>query len=195
MAVNINNVVFSTSTGNLEVSTTTSSDLIYKQLSDNGIVFMPSFSSGATSIPMFNVGWSTGSWTNLGGVIPFSYTGGGGYYNVSSCYNTSTYRFTAPWNGLYFFKQHIYIYGNNSTVTWYTHPLFMVNGSYVTRRPGGPPYRMRLYGIPASFGQDTDCCEQIYLNVGDYVQVAQPMSGTVQGLQAYSAWAGVYLGN
>jgi hypothetical protein len=54
---------------------------------------------------------------------------------------------------------------------------------------------MRLYGLPSSYGYDTDCCEQIYLTAGDYVQVYQPSSGTVQGYRQYSAWAGAYLGN
>lgn len=147
-------------------------------------------------MPLFNVGWANvNNWATINGIVPFAFTGGSGYVNVGGCYNPGNYRFTAPWTGLYYFKQHIYIYGNNATVGWYTHPLFLVNGSQTLRRPGGTPYRMRLYGLPANLGYDTDCCEQIYLAAGDYVQVYQPSVGTVEGYQSYSAWAGAYLGN
>lgn len=181
--------------GTSVVATDSSNNNIFQQLS-TGQVLMPTTSAGASLIPLFNVGWSTSNvWTSINGIIPFSYTGGSGYYNVGSCYNTGTYAFTAPWTGLYFFKQHVYIYGNNATIGWYTHPLFLVNGSQTTRRPGGTPYRMRLYGLPANYGYDTDCCEQIYLSPGDYVQVYQPSVGTVEGYQSFSAWSGAYLGN
>jgi hypothetical protein len=181
--------------GTSVIAKDSSNNNIYQQLS-TGEVMMPTTSEGAPLMPLFNVGWANvNAWSAINGVVPFAYTGGSGYFNVGGCYNTGNYRFTAPWTGLYFFKQHIYIYGNNATVGWYTHPLFLVNGSRSTRRPGGIPYRMRLYGLPANYGYDTDCCEQIYLTAGDYVQVEQPSAGTVEGYQSYSAWSGAYLGN
>ena len=175
----------------LTVTDSSSNQLFYQD--SNGVTYRPRLSGGGTSIPLFNVGWS-GGWITMGGVIPFAYTGGDGYQNVGSCYNTGNYRFTAPWTGVYLFKQHIYIYGNNSTYGWYCHPQFNVNGSYTVRRPGGTPYRMRLYGLYASYGQDTDCCELIYLTAGDYVEVYVPVSGTVQGYASYSSWSGSYMG-
>lgn len=165
---------------------------IFNQLS-TGQITMPTASSGAARIPLFSVGWNAG-WTDVGGIIPFSYTGANGYINVGNCFNTTTYAFTAPWSGLYLFKENIYIYGPNATQTWYTHPLFLVNGSSTARRPGGTPYRIRLYGLRADNGHDTDCSELIYLLPGDYVQVQLPRSGTVQGYGQYSNFIGCYLG-
>lgn len=192
MPIDVNGTVITG--GTTVVATDTTNNKIYEQ-STGGIVNMPRTSSGAALLPMFVVGMGTGTWRTFNGYVAFTATGGSGYTNVGNCYNTSNSRFTAPWTGLYLFKQHIYIYGNNSTPGWYTHPLFTVNGSSTQRRPGGTPYRMRLYGLYASYGQDTDCCELIYLTAGDYVEVYNPTNGTIQGYESYSAWSGAYLGN
>lgn len=192
MPIDVNGTVITG--GTTVVATDTTGNKIFEQ-STGGIVNMPRTSSGAALLPMFVVGMGTGAWRTFNGYVAFTATGGSGYTNVGNCYNTINSRFTAPWTGLYLFKQHIYIYGPNSTHTWYTHPLFTVNGSSTLRRPGGTPYRMRLYGLYASYGQDTDCCELIYLTAGDYVEVYNPASGTIQGYEAYSAWSGAYLGN
>ena len=156
---------------------------------------MPRTSSNTALTSLFNVGMGTDTWRNLGGVVIFNYTGGGGYTNVGSCYNTGNGRFTAPWTGLYLFKHHIYCYGPDSTYSWYFHPLYLVNGSATLRRPGGTPYRIRQYGLRADYGQDSDCCELIYLTAGDYVEVYTPRSGTMQGYPPYSTYCGAYLGN
>ncbi len=141
--------------GNTVTITDSSGNKIYGQ-NNSGIVNMPQTSAGATLIPLFNVGMGSDGWRDLGGVVIFNYTGGSGYINIGSCYNTSNGRFTAPWTGLYLFKHHIYCYGNNVTHTWYFHPLYLVNGSQTTRRPGGTPYRIRQYGLNASYGQDSE---------------------------------------
>jgi hypothetical protein len=193
MPININGT---TVTGGTTVTITDSSgNKIYGQ-NAGGIIDMPQTSNGSTLIPMFNVGMGTDTWRDLGGIVIFNYTGGSGYMNVGSCYNTSNGRFTAPWTGIYLFKHHIYCYGpNGSEYTWYFHPLYLVNGSSTTRRPGGTPYRIRQYGLYASYGQDSDCCELIYCIAGDYVEVYTPRGGTMQGYPPYSAYSGAYLGN
>ena len=192
MPFNINGT---TITGGTSVTATdASSNKIYQQLS-TGQVLNPVNSSNTVLTPMFNVGWSaTGGWTVVSGIVPFSYTGGSGYYNVNSCYNTTTYAFTAPWTGLYLFKQHVYTYGNNATIGWYYHPLFYVNGSTSVRRPA-TPYRMRLYGMPASYAVDGDCCELIYLTAADYVQAGLAVNGTIEGYSTYSVFSGAYISN
>lgn len=193
MPVNIGGTII---TGGTTVTVTDgSSNELYKQ-SSTGVVTKQKTSQGGDYLPMFNVGWSASEWTSIAtGVVPFDGTTGSGYYNVGGCYNTSTYRFTAPWSGVYLFKVHIYIYGNTSTYSWYTHPFINVNGSTVTRRNMNySPYRIRLYGLYSSYGQDTDMCDIVNLTAGDYVEQYNITSGTVQGYPPYSSWSGAYLG-
>lgn len=199
MGINIANTVLTGPSGNSVSVADSSGNLIYKQDS-SGYVHGIQTSGGSALTPMFNVGApDTGAWvsltTSVWNTIPFNYTSGGGYTNVNSCYNTSTYRFTAPWNGIYMFKMHLYIYAPNGTYGWYIHPQFAVNGSVGARRPYTTPYRMRLFGIPASYGHDTDCCELINLVAGDYVQVMLYTNGSTQYYSPYCAWAGSYVGS
>jgi len=192
MPINVNGTIL---TGGTSLSVTdASSNVLYKQ-NTAGIVSKPTNSSGTILTPMFNVGWSAGGWTSLGGVVVFDYTSGSGYLNVNSCYNTSNGAFTAPFTGLYLFKHHIYCYGPDSTYTWYFHPLYLVNGSLSLRRPGSTPYRIRQYGMRADYGYDSDCSELIYLTAGDYVQVYTPMNGTMQGYAPYCTFNGSYISN
>ena len=177
------------------VVTDASGNKTYQQNSA-GQVLLPRTSANTSLNPLFNVGLgSNGAWVTLSGAVIFSYTGGSGYTNIGNCYNITNGRFTAPWTGLYLFKHHIYCYGNNSTYTWYFQPLYTVNGSSSLRRPGGPPIRIRQYGLYASYGQDTDCCELTYLTAGDYVNVSLTANGTMQGLDSYSSFSGAYLGS
>jgi hypothetical protein len=177
--------------------TDASSNKVYYQ--DNaGCVMKPQTSANATLLPLFNVGWGTGGWISMstGGYnVPAAYTSGSGYMNVGGCYNTSTYRFTAPWTGLYLFKAHIYHYYPDSSYGYYYHPFFTVNGGASTRQPGGPPYRIRQYGLYGSYGGDSDFCELKYLTAGDYVNWYTGVGGGMQGYANYSAWSGAYLGN
>lgn len=193
MPIDINGT---TITGGTTVITTDSSGNKLYQQSTAGIVNMPRTSSDSPLTPLFNVGMNNSGWTDLGGIVQWTYTAASGYVNVGSCFNTSNSRFTAPWTGLYLFKHHIYCYGiDGGTYSYYFHPLYLVNGSQTVRRPGGTPYRIRQYGLYASYGQDSDCCELIYLTAGDYVEVYCPRSGTMQGYGPYSAFSGAYLGN
>lgn len=193
MPVDINGT---TLTGGTSLSVTdASSNVLYKQ-SSAGIVSKPVNSGGGTVTPMFNVGMgSVSGWRTLGGIVIFNYTSGSGYMNVNGYYNPSNGAFTAPFTGLYLFKHHIYCYGPDATYGWYFHPLYMVNGNTAFRRPGGTPYRIRQYGIRADYGQDSDCCELIYLTAGDYVQVYTPGGGTMQGYEAFSSFSGSYISN
>ena len=193
MPINVNGITING--GSTILVTDDSSNRLYEQ-SAVGIVNMPRNSAATTLLPLFNVGMNNSGWTNLGGVVQWT-TGasGSGYTNIGNCFNTNNGRFTAPWTGLYLFKHHIYSYGPNSTIGWYYHPLYLVNGSSTLRRPGGTPYRMRNYGMPANYGYDSDCCELISLVAGDYVEVYTPRNGTMQGYGPYSAFAGAYIGS
>lgn len=192
MPIDVNGTVLTG--GTTFTATDASSNKIYEQTAA-GIVNMPRTSAGASLLPLFNVGMNAVGWTDLGGVVQWTYTSGSGYVNIGSCFNTANGRFTAPWTGLYIMRHHIYCYGPDPTYTWYFHPQYLVNGSYTTRRPGGTPYRIRQYGLYANYGQDSDCCELIYLVAGDYVEVFCPRNGTMQGYGPYSSFNGAYLGN
>lgn len=186
-----------TITGGTSFSASDANSNVLYQQDTSGVPRDPRNSSGGDLVPMFAVGWS-GAWISIpsNSALPFNYTSGGGYYNVGGCYNTTNYRFTAPWTGMYLFKGHMYIYGPTSSYTWYTHPFFYVNGGAATRRPmAGAPYRIRLYGLQSSFGHDTDINELIYLTAGDYVTYGVATSGTVQAYANYSCWSGSYIGS
>jgi hypothetical protein len=193
MPINVNGTILTGGTS-LTATDASTSNVLYRQ-NTTGVVSKPTNSAGTIVTQMFNVGMGTGAWVALGGVVIFSYTGGSGYLNVNGCYSTSTGAFTAPFTGLYLFKHHIYCYGPNATVGWYFHPLYLVNGNQEVRRPGGTPYRMRQYGLNAEYGQDSDCCELIYLLAGDYVQVYTPRNGDMQGYEAFSTFNGSYISN
>ena len=192
MPININGT---TLTGGTSLTATdASSNVLFKQ-GTTGLISKPTNSSGTIVTQMFNVGMGSDSWRDLGGMVIWNYTGGSGYLNINGCYSTSSGAFTAPFTGLYLFKSHIYIYSADGTYTFYTHPIYAVNGGANTRRPGGTNYRIRMYGLPSTYGQDTDCCELIYLTAGDYVQLYTPRNGSVQGYPPYSTFNGSYISN
>ena len=177
----------------------TSSNRLFTQTS-TGIIQSSLDSSGATKLPMFNVGYNTSSsWIDQGSAnwvtIPWTNTSGTGYYNVGNCYSTSTYRFTAPWTGMYLFTSTNYVYCVNGNISNYIHPMFWVNGGSNTRRPGGTLYRMRQYGFPGSYQHDTDIGEPIYLTAGDYVDVRYYFNVTLQIYGTYGTFSGVFLGS
>ena len=169
------------------------------QQDSGGRVLAARDSSGATRVPLFAVGVNAGSWVSYAAsswnTLTPGYTGGDGYLNVGGCYNTTNGRFTAPWTGMYLIQQSFYIYGNSSTVDWYVHPMFNVNGSTNLRRGNNTIYRIRGHGIPASYANDTDCCELMYLTAGDYVEIYHYSGGSMQYYGGHSQWSGVYMGS
>lgn len=200
MGIDVSNTVFG-STGTDLTALDTSGNKLFQQTSA-GIILGPQTSGGDTYIPMFNVGWKTPSvWQSLGATTTwtkqdFGLTSGigGGYKNVGNCYNTSLYRFTAPWTGLYYFKSHMYIYANLTTFTGWARTAFAVNGGIGQRR-WSYPQPMSCYGIRSDYGQDIDVCELIWLTAGDYVELYAYHTGSFQGLTDFCSWSGVYLGS
>ena len=118
--------------------------------------------------------------------------------NNGSYYSTSTYAFTAPVTGTYWFTQSCYSYKNTATNNdSYTHPIFRVNGSYSARMASASTnfrLRNRTYYAGGYVG-DTQNNQIIYLTAGDYV-TAHTYSSTAQ-MQWYgneSIFCGCLLG-
>jgi hypothetical protein len=190
MAINISGT---TLTGGTSLTATDSSSRILFEQDSGGRVRSMRDASGNAQFPLFCVGLGTAGWTTGNQFVPANYTGGNGYKNVGNCYNTSTYKFTAPWDGVYLFSMSAYTLGGASTTmstTDYTRMMFYVNGALNTRRPGYP-YRMKVYGVSNYHG--TDSSEIIPLVAGDYVQLYFQQSNG-RYYPPYSAWQGVYLG-
>lgn len=195
MPVDVGGTVISSDDGTTITARDSSNNVLFKQDSQ-GRVFDATTSGGTSLLPKFHVGYSSSGWVTMAaGDMVMAYTSGSGYVNIGGCYNTSNGRFTAPFTGIYYFYMSYYAYGNNSTYGWWHRPQFYVNGSRSTRRLQGGPLRMRLYGIPASYGFDGDANELIYLTAGDYVTARLEKSGTIQIYQQYTAWGGAYLGS
>lgn len=185
-----------TLTGGTSLTVTdASSNKLYQQDS-SGRVLAAKTSGSVNLLPMFSVGLGgTNTWILVNGYITFTVTTSDGYYNIGGCYSTSTGAFTVPWTGLYLVQQNVYIYNADGGIyNAYGHPFFTVNASLTTRRGAYAPYRIRHYGLPGSYGQDTDCCELLYLTAGDYVQVYFPTANTMYYYDGYSSWSGAYLG-
>jgi hypothetical protein len=195
MPIDINGV---TVTGGTSVVASDGTNKLFQQTSA-GIVIGPRTSTDNNTIAMFNVGYQNAEWIGFTAgqwnVIPFSYTAGNGYYNVNGCYNTSTYRFTAPVTGFYLFKFHAYIYFPDSGLNRYCHPGFTVNSDVARNGTGAHPYKIRQYGIPANYGQDTDMCDMFYLNAGDYIQAVMYVGNGIQVYAAFSSFNGSFLGS
>jgi len=178
-------------TGGSSVSVTDSSGRILFDQDSSGVVRSMRNANGTTGFPLFKVGLgSTGSWRTGTQTVPANYTSADGYRNVGNCYNTTNYRFTAPWDGVYLFHVNAYTMGTRVNIADWTRMMFLVNGSISTRRPG-TPYRMRVYGTGYQHG--TDSSEIIPLIAGDYVQVYFQQSNG-EYYDSYSSWQGVYLG-
>jgi hypothetical protein len=132
---------------NLSSSVTTSALQLRTHSTDSTLTTFGAISGGDGYIQRSN-GPGTGSY-NLrlnpyGGAVlmpqqpAFCATSSGGYQtaasmpftstkvNVNSCFSTSTYRFTAPVAGRYFFTCHVY-FDNNTTADGY--PRFKLNGA------------------------------------------------------------------
>jgi len=91
-----------------------------------------------TTLPAF-VATRTGNVTNATGdgtsyIVVYNSVSGGGGYDQTSSFNTSTGVFTAPYTGIYHFDAQAYVTGLTSTA--WTGMQFSINNSIVTGVPG-----------------------------------------------------------
>ena len=119
------------------------------------------------------------------------------YQNNGSHYSTSTYRFTAPITGAYYFEHSAYGLKNPSTnSSSYTHPMFWVNGSSTLRMASqSTSYRLRSRtNFSSTYSWDTQINDILYLTSGDYVQVVIYCNGTQQWYGYYTHFTGFFIG-
>lgn len=196
MGININGTVITG--GSSLTATDINGNSLFTQ--DNiGQIFRPKSASSAPLTPLFMVGMSAAAWEQpvsggTYGKLPYNFSGGDGYRNVGNCYDVTNSRFNVPQQGFYLFKVHTYCYHPDSGYGHYAHPLFAVNGSTNYRRIQGANLRIRQYGLYGSYGQDTDCCELIYLFPTDYVEAWWYDQGGMQAYDPYSTFSGCYMG-
>jgi hypothetical protein len=130
----------------------------YAPTAPNGTLAMVINSAGFVTHP---INPSFSMWVSVNttgpGVVPF----GGTNYNDGGYFNTTTYRFTAPIAGRYFFSFYCNVYANSTAATYFT---FRVNATY---RGAFAYYSNKSVGNwhLASFQQ------VIKLDAGDYVDV------------------------
>lgn len=133
--------------------------------------------------------YNSGGWL----VLPFSNS----YVNNGSGYNTSTYAFTAPVTGTYWFGHSSYSYKYAATnPDSYIHPTFLVNGNQTARQASATtPYRLRLRTYySGGYSGDTQINDIYYLTAGDYVQVYSYSSGALQWYGNESHFCGFLIG-
>ena len=118
-------------------------------------------------------------------------------YDDGSNFNTSTARFTAPVTGTYILEFHIYGDKANSTAnTAYTHPLFYVNGSQISRQASNNvPLRLRTRtSLNAGYAYDTQINDVFYLTAGDYVEPYVYASSALRYFGYHSSFSGAFVG-
>lgn len=122
--------------------------------------------------------------TSTATTIPFNATS----LNRGSHFNTSTYTYTAPAQGLYTFTV-IIAYDGNST-----NP----NASYIALSVNGTRARDLFEGNPAwTTNTEWHSSAFLYLNAGDTVTISNPGAGNIQAGNAatyYSLFSGCFLG-
>lgn len=125
---------------------------------------------------------------NSGSNIPFNITG----YNRGSNFNTSTYAFTTPVAGFYFFSASLYL-TNSSGFNGNYQFGFVKNGAFITF--GGPDAAGVVNGSPNANGGtlELSCTWAVNLSVGDTVAV-QSRSASLRVYQGHCYFTGYLIG-
>jgi len=186
MPLNINGATIQTSNSALSITANSVTGFDINSSNFPVLSTRPSFSAQGTAswVTMPNGNWST---------IVFNTVNG----NIGNNYNTSNGLFSAPISGLYYFEAHIYGYKGDSIPTSYTHPVFLINGSFTFRQAtaGTPAYRLRSRTVfSATYSWDTIINDVFYLAAGDTVQYYVYNSSGNLYYPPYSLFSGFLIG-
>jgi hypothetical protein len=186
MPININGATIQTSNSALSITANSVTGFNINSSNFPVLSTRPSFSAQGVGT------WTTlpnGNWTT----IVFGTTNG----NVGSNYNTSNGLFSAPVTGIYYFEAHLYGSKGDSIPTSYTHPVFLINGSFTFRQAqaGTPAYRLRSRTVlSAQYSWDTIINDVFYLAAGDTVQYYVYNSAGNLYYPPYSLFSGFLIG-
>jgi hypothetical protein len=187
MPLNINGATIQTSNSALSITANSVTGFNINSSNFPVLSARPAFSAQGTNTSY--IALPNGTWTT----IVFDTTNG----NIGSCYNTSNGLFTAPVSGIYYFEAHLYGYKSDSVSSSYTHPVFLINGSFTYRQAtaGTPAYRLRSRTYyDSTYSWDTIINDVFYLAAGDTVQYyVYNSSGNLYYLP-YSLFSGYLIG-
>lgn len=176
------NIVLSAA-GNISLGTT-NTGLILNSTGQITMPQNPAFMAGIASTSDASV--------SVGNYVPFNTVTGG--LNRGSCFNTSTYLFTAPIAGIYYFFFNLYM-TNSSSSTQAMQAGLYVNGT-IKSFTGGDAYGVST-GQPNAFASGTQEFtggSAIYqLSAGDTVGV-QPRTNTLRIYQGHTNFGGYLIG-
>jgi hypothetical protein len=190
----------------INASTTSTSGLVYNadasgilQLQSNGVTGLTVESNASVTIsnrlltparPAFLAGINsnTDATVTVGTPIPANVT----QYNIANCYDTTTYRFTAPVAGLYNFTVGIY-FTNSGSQTQNMQVGLRKNGSAVN---GGTDAYGHITMQPNNFAtgvNQTVLTAQFLLAANDYIDV-RPRTNSLRHYQGHYWFQGYLIG-
>jgi hypothetical protein len=189
MPLNINGTTIQTSNSALSITTNSVTGFDINSSNFPVLSTRPSFSAQGTvnaAVALANASWTT---------IVFDTTNG----NIGSNYSTSTGIFTAPVSGVYYFEAHLYGQkANDTTASTYTHPVFIINGSFTYRQAqaiADAAYRLRSRTYyNGAYSWDTIINDVFYLAAGDNVRYYVYASSGLVYVPVYSLFSGFLIG-
>lgn len=142
--------------------------------------------------PAFRVARSSDYNHTASNAINFNKVSGGFHFNRGGHYSTSTYRFTAPVDGVYTFHCIIIWRGITQGADMTDSLRFQINGNMAGYSERRAFYSLNVTGNGSFF---TDFITDTYeLNANDYVTVIGQKTAIVHGNQEYSRWEGHLVG-
>jgi hypothetical protein len=184
MGLDINGALFQSSSNAISITANSIKGLDIDSGDRPILANRPSFYVDTNSAAItIAAGWTTLVFTNA-------------FYNNGSHYNVSNGRFTAPVTGTYWFFANLYVVKTTGNADAYSHPIFLINGSYTARQASANnPYRLRLRNnATGGYSRDNDINDVFYLTAGDYVNFHVYMSAQQTYYGYHSGFGGFLIG-